>query len=356
MAPVVKQLKSHDNIKSIVCVSAQHRQMLDQVLDLFDIQPDFDLNVMTNTQSLSHVTRGILHKIEDVINQTKPDKILVHGDTTTAMSAALSAFYHKVPVGHVEAGLRTGDPYSPWPEEMNRRLITAMTFYHFAPTQQAADNLIRENIPSAQIYITGNTVIDAILMTAESINKDQAILQKIEHELKLDNTERRIVLVTAHRRENFGKGIQNICKALLKLSQRDDILIIYPVHLNPNIKNTVRQILGNKPNILLPEPLDYMKFVYLMQRSYIIISDSGGIQEEAPSLGKPVLVMRNKTERPEALAAGTVKLVGTDPNNIYMEAISLIDDENKYKKMSSATNPFGDGKAADRIVKILSPC
>lgn len=347
MAPLVKELeKNSDIFESVVCVTAQHREMLDSVLHLFDIKPDFDLNIMKANQNLWSITSDVLLKMKDVFEQVKPDIVLVHGDTTTSMAAGLSAFYAKIPVGHVEAGLRTFDKYNPFPEEINRVVVDSLCDYHFAPTDTSMDNLKTANIPLTNAYKTGNTVIDALLYI---VNNKQA---DISH-LNLDNS-KRTVLVTAHRRENFGEPIKNICSAILKLvEQNHDIQVIYPVHPNPNIKNVVHSLLDNKERIILTEPQDYAPFSTLMKHSYLIMTDSGGVQEEAPSLGKPVLVLRRTTERPEAVEHGTVKLVGTDTDCIFEEANKLLNVEFEYKKMSEAVNPYGDGHASERIVEIL---
>ena len=347
MAPLIKEFEKYpEDIESIVCVTAQHREMLDAVLKLFDIKPDFDLNIMKTNQNLWSITTDVLLKTKEVYEQSKPDIVLVHGDTTTSMAAALSAFYSKIPVGHIEAGLRTFDKYNPFPEEINRVFADAVCTFHFAPTDTSVNNLKNSQIPSEHIYKTGNTVIDALLYIVNNKEAD------ISH-LKTDES-KRLILVTAHRRENFGEPIKNICKALLVLAEKNpDIQILYPVHPNPNIKNTVYEMLGGHERIILAEPQEYAEFSTLMKKSYLILTDSGGVQEEAPSLGKPVLVLREATERPEAVEYGTVKLVGTDTEKIIAEAQKLLDDENEYKKMSEAINPYGDGKASERTVKIL---
>ncbi len=355
MAPLVKKLQQHPYVDSYVCVTAQHRQMLDQVLDLFDIVPDFDLDIMKSSQDLSDITSQILIKLGAILRQLKPDRILVHGDTTTAMAAAMSAFYQKILVAHVEAGLRTGNIYSPWPEEMNRRLISVFADLHFAPTLRARKNLITENINEDQIAVTGNTVIDSILMVHKKLHSNKKIQQKFADQFSFLDAEKKLILVTAHRRENFGQGLLDICTAIGLIAENKNIQIIYPVHLNPNVQQPVYKLLGNKENINLLPPLDYFSFVYLMDKSHIILTDSGGIQEEAPSLGKPVLVMRDTTERPEAVDAGTVKIVGTNPENICKQVNLLLDDEKKYSLMSQAHNPYGDGDASGKIINhILS--
>lgn len=351
MAPVVKALKDTDGIESAVCVTAQHRDMLDQVLGLFDIIPEYDLDIMRPNQDLTHITSAVLTGLGDVLDDFQPDRILVHGDTTTTFAASLAAFYRKIPVGHVEAGLRTGDVYAPWPEEMNRRLSDAISDLYFAPTPSSAENLRKENHPDGDIIITGNTVIDALLNVTETLKSDGALNSELASQFPFIDTKLKLLLVTGHRRENFGQGFEDICLALADLGERDDVQIVYPVHLNPNVREPVNRILNDKPNIHLIEPLDYLPFVYLMDKAHVVITDSGGIQEEAPSLGKPVLVMREVTERPEAVEAGTVKLVGTDREAIVRECTELLDDENAYAIMSRAHNPYGDGKASGRIVE-----
>lgn len=347
MAPLVKEFEKHNDIfKSIVCVSAQHRQMLDQVLKLFDIKPDFDLNIMKPNQDLWTITAEVLMLIKDVIEECKPDIILVHGDTTTSMAAALSAFYARVPVGHVEAGLRTFDKYYPFPEEINRVFADAVCTYHFAPTDTSVENLIKSAIPQTHIYKTGNTVIDALLHTVENNSADLSYIGL--------NPALKTILLTSHRRENFGEPIRNICHAILELVEKNkDIQVVYPVHLNPNVQQPVHEILGGKERIHLIEPMEYAPFSTLMKQAHIILTDSGGVQEEAPSLGKPVLVLRSTTERPEAVEYGTVKLVGTDKNRIVEETQKLLDDEAEYKKMSESINPYGDGLASKRIAEII---
>lgn len=361
MAPVIEALKKVTTFSVKVCVTAQHRQMLDQVLDLFGIVPDFDLNLMRPGQNLSDITSDMLLGMRGVLHQWRPDMVLVHGDTTSTFAAALAAFYEKITVGHVEAGLRSGYIYAPWPEEMNRRLVSEIAGIHFAPTEQARKNLLREGVSENTIHVTGNTVIDALLQVIEEIRsgeREQEILSRLAKQLSphssvFTSLPSRLILVTGHRRENFGEGFECICRSLRTLAQRMDVEIIYPVHLNPNVQEPVQRILGNIENIHLIEPLDYLPFVYLMSRSYLVITDSGGIQEEAPSLGKPVLVMRDITERPEAVNKGTVILVGTDEKRIVTEANRLLDDPVAYKIMSCAHNPYGDGLAAKRIASIL---
>ena len=353
MAPVVRALSDAKQWEVKVCVSAQHRQMLDQVLALFGIVPDFDLNLMKPGQDLTDITSNVLIGMREVFDKWEPDLMFVHGDTTTAMAASLAAFYAKIPVAHVEAGLRTSNIYSPWPEEMNRRMVGRVASQHFAPTETARVNLLKEGCTDESIYVTGNTVIDALLEVVEKINTDATLNQQLQERFAYLHEDKRLILVTGHRRENFGQGFEDICKALCEIAERDDVEIVYPVHLNPNVLEPVRRILGDCTGIHLIEPLDYLPFVYLMNRAYILLTDSGGVQEEAPSLGKPVLLMRDTTERPEAVKAGTVKLVGTDVKRIVSATIELLDDSQKYQRMSQAYNPYGDGQAAQRIVKIL---
>jgi UDP-N-acetylglucosamine 2-epimerase (non-hydrolysing) len=353
MAPVVKALANSDKIAVKVCVTAQHRQMLDQVLTLFGIVPDFDLDLMKPGQDLTDITSNVLLGMRRVLNEWRPDYVLVHGDTTTTLATSLAAYYEKIPVGHVEAGLRTGNIYSPWPEEMNRRITGAIAQVHFAPTETAKANLLREGVSEQAIYVTGNTVIDALLEVVYRLRSDVDLKAKIEGDFQFIDSGKRLILVTGHRRENFGSGFENICTAIRGISERCDVEIVYPVHLNPNVQEPVKRLLGNSRNIHLIKPLDYLPFVYLMDRSHILLTDSGGVQEEAPSLGKPVLVMRNTTERPEAVTAGTVRLVGTDQETIVTETHRLLDDPAEYERMSHAHNPYGDGQAANRIVNIL---
>lgn len=372
MAPVVKEFAKHSGkFDTKICVTAQHREMLDQVLDLFDIEPDYDLDIMQPNQDLYDVTSRIILKLRDIYKEVQPDIVLVHGDTTTTFAASLAAFYQKIAVGHVEAGLRTGNIYAPWPEEMNRKLTGSLTQYHFAPTERAKQNLLKEGVDEQNIFVTGNTVIDALYLILDKLKKspnlEKEIIQKLvskslpedkldawNHSPGEDKKNRRLILITGHRRENFGDGFQNICKAIKKIADtHPDYDIVYPVHLNPNVQKPVYEILGDTQNIYLIEPLDYLPFIYLMSNSYIVITDSGGIQEEAPGLGKPVLVMRETTERPEAVDAGTVKLVGTDADLIYKETAKLIEDLGYYQQMSRAHNPYGDGEAAIKISSIL---
>ena len=353
MAPVVMELKQNFGGEVRVCVTAQHRQMLDQVLSLFGIVPEYDLNLMKPGQDLTDITANVLLAMRQVLDEFMPDVVLVHGDTTTTFAASLAAYYKKIPVAHVEAGLRTGNIYSPWPEEMNRKLAGSIAAFHFAPTETSRDNLLRESIAAESIHVTGNTVIDALLDVVKKIENDPVLRADLESRFEFLDARKRLILITGHRRENFGKGFEGICQALSKLAERSDVELVYPVHLNPNVQEPVRRLLGGKSNIHLIDPLDYLPFVYLMNRAYLIVTDSGGIQEEAPSLGKPVLVIRDTTERPEAVAAGTVKLVGTDPACICREADALLDSIAAYQKMAFAHNPYGDGAAASRIVQIL---
>jgi UDP-N-acetylglucosamine 2-epimerase (non-hydrolysing) len=354
MAPLVAALKDRPTLEVKVCVTAQHRQMLDQVLSLFQIEPDWDLDVMRAGQDLTDLTSRILQGLRDVFRQWKPDVVLVHGDTSTTFASALAAYYERIAVGHVEAGLRTGNLYSPWPEEGNRKLTGALARWNFSPTTSARDNLLREGVDQAFVHVTGNTVIDALLWVTGKLDVDAALRQRFEQQFSFLVPGRRMVLVTGHRRENFGDGFERICRALARLAaDLPDIDIVYPVHLNPNVREPVGRLLGDVSNIHLIEPLDYLPFVYLMTRSYLILTDSGGIQEEAPSLGRPVLVMRDTTERPEAVAAGTVRLVGTNEEVIYAEAYRLLTDTGAYDAMKLATNPYGDGRACERIADIL---
>jgi UDP-N-acetylglucosamine 2-epimerase (non-hydrolysing) len=353
MAPLFRALNFADKWEIKLCVSAQHRQMLDQVLSLFEIVPDFDLNLMRAGQDLTDITSNVLVGVRGVFRQWRPNWIFVHGDTTTAMAASLAAYYEKIPVAHVEAGLRTNDIYSPWPEEMNRRIVGRIASINFAPTETARTNLLSEGCLAASIFVTGNTVIDALLDVVKIINTDEFANQQLHEFFAFLQKDKRLLLVTGHRRENFGRGFEDICVALREIAKRDDVEIVYPVHLNPNVQEPVRRLLGDCPNVHLVEPLDYLPFVYLMNRSYLLLTDSGGIQEEAPSLGKPVLVMRDTTERPEALYAGTVKLVGTNSRSIISNTNDLLDDNQKFESMAQAHNPYGDGLASKRIVQIF---
>ena len=362
MAPLVQEFRKHpDQYETLVCVTGQHREMLDQVLSIFGIVPDYDLNIMKPGQDLYDVTARVLSGMRDILTQSQPDVVLVHGDTTTSMAVALAAFYQQIPVGHVEAGLRTQNIYSPWPEEMNRQITGRIATYHFSPTPLSRDNLLREGIDKSRILVTGNTVIDALYAVVNKMKDDISLQLSLVKELKaagydiarLATEGRRLVLITGHRRENFGDGFLYICRAIKMLSEKyPDVDFVYPMHLNPNVRKPIKEVFGEnrQSNLFFIEPLEYLLFVYLMEKSYIVLTDSGGIQEEAPGLGKPVLVMRDTTERPEALEAGTVKLVGTDYDKIVSEVSSLLDDAQYYEKMSQAVNPYGDGKACERIV------
>lgn len=357
MAPLVKALEKESSIVSKVCVTAQHREMLDQVLEMFDIVPDYDLNLMKPGQDLFDITSNVLFGMKDVLSEFEPDMVLVHGDTTTTSATALAAFYQKIKIGHVEAGLRTGNIYSPWPEEANRQITGVLANYHFAPTDTSKTNLLKENKDERNIIITGNTVIDALLWALDKIENNSTLKKKIIDNIniqyKLDDS-KKIILVTGHRRENFGQGFIHICEALKEIAlDNPEVDIVYPVHLNPNVQEPVKALLSNISNVYLINPLEYESFIYMMNKSYFIITDSGGVQEEAPSLGKPVLVMRDTTERPEAVDAGTVKLVGTNKNKIIEEAQLLLDSNETYSKMSKAHNPYGDGHACEKIVEFL---
>lgn len=374
MAPLVKEFqKDPESFQTIVCVTGQHRQMLDQVLNLFEITPDYDLNIMKQGQDLYDVTSRVLLGMRDVLKEAQPDVVLVHGDTTTSTAAALAAFYQQIPVGHVEAGLRTHNIYSPWPEEMNRQITSRIAAYNFAPTMLSKQNLIKENVNPDTILVTGNTVIDALHQVVRKIKTDTALDAELEGVLRISGYDvnrlangKKLVLITGHRRENFGDGFINMCTAIKDLSRRyPEVDFVYPMHLNPNVRKPIQQVFeglnslssgegwGEAANMFFIEPLEYLSFVYLMEKSAIVLTDSGGIQEEAPGLGKPVLVMRDTTERPEALEAGTVKLVGTDYDKIVNEVSALIDDQEVYEKMSMAVNPYGDGLACGRILKFL---
>lgn len=366
MAPLVKEFQNHpEQFETIVCVTGQHREMLDQVLHLFDIKPDYDLNIMKQGQDLYDVTARVLVGMRDVLKEAQPDVVLVHGDTTTSTAAALAAFYQQIPVGHVEAGLRTHNIYSPWPEEMNRLITGRIATYHFSPTQLSRQNLLAENVSDATITVTGNTVIDALYWVVDKIKKDEALDAELKNLLATAGYDvnrladgKKLVLVTGHRRENFGDGFISMCTAIKDLTQKyPEVDFVYPMHLNPNVRKPIHEVFGedlsNLSNMFFIEPLEYLSFVYLMEKSNIVLTDSGGIQEEAPGLGKPVLVMRDTTERPEALEAGTVKLVGTDYNKIVNEVSQLLDDQAHYDAMSKAVNPYGDGLACGRIVDTL---
>ncbi|MCU8247089.1 UDP-N-acetylglucosamine 2-epimerase (non-hydrolyzing) [Vibrio vulnificus] len=354
MAPLVHALAADQRFEAKCCVTAQHREMLDQVLELFEITPDYDLNLMKAGQTLNEVTARILLELKPVLQEFKPDVVLVHGDTATTFAASLAAYYEQISVGHVEAGLRTGNIYSPWPEEANRKLTGALTKYHFAPTETSQQNLVQENYSEENIFVTGNTVIDALLMVKEKIEQDADLKATLAAQFPDLDESKKLILVTGHRRESFGGGFERICEALAQTAkQHPDVQILYPMHLNPNVREPVNRILGSVENVLLIEPQQYLPFIYLMDRAHIILTDSGGIQEEAPSLGKPVLVMRDTTERPEAVAAGTVKLVGTDVEKIVSNLNSLLTDSEAYQAMSFAHNPYGNGKACQRILDSL---
>ena len=366
MAPLVKEFQKYpESFETIVCVTGQHRQMLDQVLQIFDITPDYDLNIMKQGQDLYDVTARVLTGMRDILKEVQPDVVLVHGDTTTSTAAALAAFYQQIPVGHVEAGLRTHNIYSPWPEEMNRQITGRIATYNFAPTPLSKQNLLREAVAEDSITVTGNTVIDALYWVVDKIKNDDKLNSELEGILRAAGYDvnrlangKKLVLITGHRRENFGDGFINMCTAIKDLTEKyPDVDFVYPMHLNPNVRKPIHEVFGedlsNLGNMFFIEPLEYLSFVYLMEKSTIVLTDSGGIQEEAPGLGKPVLVMRDTTERPEALDAGTVKLVGTDYNKIVNEVSALIDDEETYEKMSKAVNPYGDGLACGRIVQLF---
>lgn len=355
MAPLVNQLLKITNDFNIkICVTAQHREMLDQVLNLFEIIPDFDLDIMEPGQDLFEVTAKILLKLKAVLDASSPDLVLVHGDTTTTLATTLASYYKQIPVGHVEAGLRTSNIYSPWPEEANRRITSTIAKWHFAPTQESKLNLVHEGIPEENIWVTGNTVIDALLLAVSNLNNNETYIKSLSNQFNFIDPDKKLILVTGHRRESFGMGFENICIAIKQLSERKDVQICYPVHLNPNVQEPVKRLLSGQPNIHLIEPLDYLPFVYLMQKSHIILTDSGGIQEEAPSLGKPVLVLRENTERPEALLAGTIELVGTNVQKIVFHVNKLLDDRTHYQSMANAHNPYGDGTACQKIESILA--
>ena len=357
MAPVVDLFRAEPNMDARVCVTGQHREMLDQVLALFNITPDYDLNIMKPGQDLTDVTTAIMQGLKPVLEEFQPDRVMVHGDTATSFAATLAAYYHKIPVGHVEAGLRTGNIYSPWPEEGMRNLTACLADQHYTPTVNSLKNLIMENIPPETIYVTGNTVIDALLEVSERIEQDVTLQAELAETLpflsEVKKRQQKLILVTGHRRENFGTGFEQICQAIGEIAGRNDVQVVYPVHLNPNVREPVNRILAGLDNVHLIEPLDYLPFVYLMKQSYLILTDSGGIQEEAPSLGKPVLCMRDTTERPSAVKAGTVRLVGTCVKTIVTEVCRLLDDEMAYQVMSHAHNPYGDGQASHRILRAV---
>ncbi|TDV72035.1 non-hydrolyzing UDP-N-acetylglucosamine 2-epimerase [Pseudomonas sp. LP_7_YM] len=352
MAPLVKALAAEPGIDSRICITGQHQSMLQQVLDMFELKADYTLDVMTPGQTLNTLTAALYAAIDPVLEHVQPDKVLVHGDTTSAMVAAMSAFHRRIPVAHIEAGLRTGDIHQPWPEEMNRRCIDLISDYMFAPTEQSRRNVLGERLQGVS-FVTGNTVIDALKITAERIDSNPQLRASLDSQFSFIDPSRKLLLVTGHRRENFGDGFIDICKALRTLASRDDIQIVYPVHLNPNVLGPVTEHLGDLPNVHLIKPLDYLSFIRLMQLAHVVLTDSGGVQEEAPSLGKPVLVMRDVTERPEAVAAGTVRLVGTDPDNIVRGVCALFDDEHLWRMASQSANPYGDGHACARIVDAL---
>jgi UDP-N-acetylglucosamine 2-epimerase (non-hydrolysing) len=353
MAPVVKAISDSTDLECKICVTAQQREMLDQVLELFDITPDYDLDLMTPNQSLTEVTARVITELQPVLSEVNPDLVLVHGDTTTTMAASIASFYQKIPVGHVEAGLRTHNIYSPWPEEINRQLTSRIASFNFAPTSLSKDNLLAEGVDKDSIVVTGNTVIDALLTVVEKVRHSAELQPSFKERFNFLDPNKKLLLVTGHRRENFGEGFQNICKAINELAADSEVQIVYPVHLNPNVQGPVYGLLAELDNVHLIDPLDYLPFVYLMDRSHIILTDSGGIQEEAPSLGKPVLVMRDTTERPEAIDEGTARLVGTNASNIVREVRNLLDSDVEYETMSRAHNPYGDGQASGRIVKAI---
>lgn len=354
MAPIIKKLNNDRRFQNKLCITSQHSEMLHSVLDLFQLTPDFDLNVMAPNQSLSSLSALILQKMTDVFAGFVPDCVLVHGDTTTTLMAALSAYYHKIPIIHIEAGLRTNDIYAPWPEEVNRKLTDSLSVLHFAPTNNSRQRLLDEGVKADSIFVTGNTVIDALFDTCATIDANVNIQATLAKQFPFLDKTRKVILVTIHRRENYGVGFQNICSALQKIAARyQNVDIVFPMHLNPNVQKVVRPILENTPNVYLIEPVDYLSFVYLMRLSHIILTDSGGIQEEAPSLGKPVIVLREKTERPEALQAGTVILGGTNTEFITSQVCELLDDKQLYSKMSTAINPYGDGLASKRIINMI---
>ncbi|MBM93275.1 MAG: UDP-N-acetylglucosamine 2-epimerase (non-hydrolyzing) [Legionellales bacterium] len=355
MAPLVKTLNADERFEHTVCVTGQHREMLDEVLDIFEITPDFDLNIIEPNQSLSHITSKILSEMPDILHQCQPDIVLVHGDTSTTFAAALASFYAKIKVGHIEAGLRTGDIYTPWPEEANRKLTASITHLHFAPTQSSANNLMAEGVDAKNIYITGNTVIDALFLAIDKIQNTSGLLEDLKTQYSFLSSNKKTILFTGHRRDIFGSGFEDICKTLVKIAEHhQDIQIVCPLHLNPNIQTPANQYLKGIDNIYIIKPVGYLDFIYLMDRSDLILTDSGGIQEEAPTLGKPVLVMRETTERLEALNAGTVKLVGTSTQTIISEVEHLLEDTHSYQKISRVDNPYGDGNSCQKIISVLS--
>jgi UDP-N-acetylglucosamine 2-epimerase (non-hydrolysing) len=350
--PVIKQLKAQDACEVIVCVTAQHREMLDQVLKLVNISPDIDLDLMEKNQSLDKLSARILLSVGEALDRMRPDRVVVQGDTATAMIGSLAAYYRRIPVSHVEAGLRSGNIYAPWPEEVNRKIVGTIADQHFAPTKLAAEVLQKENVPSEKIFVTGNTIVDALLTTRELVQADPVLAHRWD-DLRRRLGTRRMILVTTHRRENFGDGMDRIADALLQIVQREDVMVVLPIHLNPNVRNVLEARLASHPRAELIEPQEYADFVGLLSLAHIVLTDSGGIQEEAPSFGKPVLVMRDTTERPEGVLAGTARLVGTDFNRIIAETFSLLDEPKHYLEMSRAHNPFGDGRASERIVKVM---
>ena len=354
MAPLVHKLKHNPYFHTQVCVTAQHREMLDAVLEIFDIQPDLDLNIMKKGQNLADITTQMIQELDKIYQSFKPDLVLVHGDTSTTFSASLAAFYNKIKIGHIEAGLRTGNIYSPWPEEANRKLTGVLTDFHFAPTKEAQENLLKEGYSKDKIFVTGNTVIDALFLAKDKIENSNSLDSEYQKKFSFLNLEKKIILITGHRRENLDGGLENICKAVKKIADlHPDIQFVYPVHLNPKVQDVVSNVLSKQHNIFLIKPLDYLPFVWLMKHSYLILTDSGGIQEEAPSLGIPVLVTRENTERPEALLAGTIKLVGTDQKKIIDTVSLLIQNSDEYLKMSQAINPYGDGHTSEKISQII---
>ncbi|WP_374080458.1 non-hydrolyzing UDP-N-acetylglucosamine 2-epimerase [Bdellovibrio bacteriovorus] len=353
MAPLILKARNSSDFEIKVCVTGQHRQMLDQALSLFGIAPDFDLNIMHAHQTLNDITKNVISGLDSIFSNHSFDCVLVHGDTTTTMGASLAAFHRRIPIGHVEAGLRTHNMYSPWPEEMNRRVAGLLSAFHFAPTDTSRANLLAEKILSDHVYVTGNTVIDALHLVCTKISEDSHMAESLRRKFNFLDSKKRMILVTGHRRENFGSQFEDLCYGLKKIATTHDVQVVYPVHLNPNVQEPVKRILGDIPNVFLLEPQDYVPFIFLMKEAYLIVTDSGGVQEEAPSLGKPVLVMRETTERPEAVVAGTVKLVGPVGERIYQETSLLLDNENEYLKMKMSINPYGDGKACERILEIL---
>ena len=353
MAPLVKRLSDNPAFQTVLCSTGQHREMLDQVMSLFDLKPDIDLGIMRSGQDLIDITTGVMQGLRECFNDHKPDIVLVHGDTNTTFAATLAAYYHQIPVHHVEAGLRTGDLYSPWPEEGNRKLTGALAAHHYAPTESSRNNLLAEGVPDAAITVTGNTVIDALLDVSQQLDSSESLRHDIKNALPELNPEKKLILVTGHRRENFGDGFEHICQAIAELATRNDVQLVYPVHLNPNVQEPVNRHLKDCSNVFLIPTQGYLSFTYLMKQSHIILTDSGGIQEEAPALGKPVLVMRDTTERPEAVAAGTVKLVGTDRHRIVAAVSELLDNPTSWHAMSKSINPYGDGTASQQIISKL---